>query len=120
MKKLLFSMLSLACMSLEATHFQSSMSVTPINSKNAFLIEMQIEKLLDESSTPTLIACPKIICVPGKPTQLTIESDDQADALSIQVMIPENLSQDSIRTSILMKEKDQVVLSFSNMIKVNN
>jgi hypothetical protein len=120
MKKLLLLALSLACVSLEAAHFQSSMSVSSTSNKNEFLVEMQIEKLCDGCSIPELIASPKIICSPGEPAQVTIGSEDQADFLSIQVMIPKNTSQTGVQASILMKENNQVVLSLNNDIKVNN
>jgi hypothetical protein len=119
MKNLFFLILSLVCVSLEATHFQSSMSVTPISDKNEFLIDMQIEKISDGCSSPELIASPRIICIPGEPAQLTIGSEDQSDFLSIQIIIPENTSQIGVQASVLMKEKDQVVLSFNNTIKLS-
>ncbi len=119
MKKLLL-LISLSCFSLEATHFQSSMSVTPMSNKNEFLVEMQIEKIHEEGSEPELIASPKILCVQGKPAELNIESEDKSDLLSIRVVVPENISQKAIQASVLMKEKNLVVLAFDNTIKLNN
>lgn len=118
MKNLFFLMLSLACVSLEASHFQSSMTVTPTQNDHEFLVEMQIEKVSEESA-PELIASPKIICLQGKPAEFKIESEDQNDLLSIHVMIPENMSESSIQTSVLMKEKGQIVLSFDNVTNFN-
>lgn len=122
MKKSLFLMLSLATFTLEAAHFQSSMSVTPIlnNEVNEYLVDMQIKKVVDANSAPQLIASPKIICMQGEPAQLTIESEDKADLLSIQITIPENASQTSVHASCLMKEKGEVVLSFDHVIQFNS
>ena len=120
MKRLLFLMLSFAWISVEATHFQSSMSVTPASNRNGFLIEMQIEKIGDGCSTSELIASPKIVCIPGEPAQFTIGSEDQSDFLSIQVMISKNVSAVDVEASVLMKKDNQVVLSLNNNIKVNN
>ena len=119
MKKLLVLMLGFACVGLEATHFQSSLFVTPISDQSKFLVEVQIEKLADGSSIPELVASPKMICTPGEPNQLTIGSEDQADFLSIQVTIPKNTSQESLQTSIFMKENNQIILSSNHLIKVN-
>lgn len=120
MKKLFLLLLSLACVSLEAAHFQSSMSVTPISNRDEFLVEMQIEKVHEAGSTPELIASPKIICIQGEPAELKIESEDKFDLLSIRVIVPENFSQIGIQASVLMKEKGLVVLSFDNIIKLSN
>lgn len=120
MKKLLLLALSLACVSLEAAHFQSSMSVTPTNNKNEFFVEMQIEKLCDGCSIPELIASPKIICSRGEPAKLTIGTEDQDNFLSIKVVIPDNNSETEVQSTVFMKEKDQVVLSFDNNLKINN
>lgn len=119
MKKLFLSLLSLACISLEATHFQSSMSITSINNGDAFLVEIQIEKVHEVDSTPELIACPKIICVKGEPTEIKIESEDKSDLFFVRVTVPENISQTGIQTSVFMKEKGLVVLSFDNTIKLD-
>lgn len=118
MKSLIFFMLSLACFGLEATHFQSSTSITPVGNENQFLVEIQIKKIFDDCSIPKLIASPQIICVQGQPAKLRIESEDQADLLFIQVMIPENIPQAGIQTLILLKEKGEVVLSLDNLIRV--
>lgn len=120
MKKLCLLLLSLASINLEAIHFQSAMSVTPLNNNNEFIVEVQIEKVSDEDSEPELIASPKIICAQGKSAELKIESEDQLDLLCIQIEIPEDISQKGIQAFILMKEKGLVVLSFDNMIKLNN
>lgn len=117
MKKFVFSALCLVCFSLESTHFQSTMSVSPMSSKNTFLVEMEIEKVIGSHSE--LMASPKIICVQGVPAELKIESSNQEDLLFIQVMIPENLSQTVVQASVLMKEKNQVVLSLNNVVKMN-
>lgn len=119
MKNLLFLALSLVGFNLEATHFQSSMSVIPTREKNEFLIEMKIEKVINGCTIPELIASPKIICMQGAPAQVTIGSEDQDDFLSVQVAIPENTSQTSVHASILMKEKGQVVLSCDNTINLH-
>lgn len=120
MKKLLILLLSFAAFNVEATHFQSSMSVTPISNKNEYLVEMHIKKIIDMHSSPELIASPKIICTPGEPAQLTIESEDKADLLSVQVMIPDSSIQNCVHASVLMKEKGQVVLSFDNFINLDS
>ncbi len=119
MKKILL-MLSLAVCNLEATHFQSSMSVTPINGQETieYLVEMQIEKVVDGFSSPQLIASPKMICSQGEPAQILFESEDKAELLSIQVVCDESALQKGIHASVLMKEKGEVVLSFENNIKV--
>lgn len=120
MKTLLFLMLSLATLSLEAAHFQASTSVTQIKKgTNEYLVEMMIEKRMDIHSEPELIASPKILCTEGEPAQLTVASDDQADLISINLLIPKNGSQREIQTSILIKEKDIVVLSLDNSFKIN-
>jgi hypothetical protein len=119
MKKLLLLALSIACVSLEAAHFQSSMSVTS-TSNNEFLVEMQIEKLCDGCSIPELIASPKIICARGEPAKLTIGAEGQDDFLAIEVVIPDNESGTELQSKIFMKEKGQVALSFNHSLKVNN
>ncbi|MCI0382176.1 MAG: hypothetical protein L0207_03885 [Chlamydiae bacterium] len=119
MKSLLLLIASLTAFSLEAAHFQSSMSVTQLNDTNEYLVKMQIEKINDLDSSRQLIASPSLICLQGQPAQLTIASEDKTDLLSIQVMVPQNLQEEGIHASLLMKEKDQVVLSFDNVIKLN-
>lgn len=120
MKKLLLLALSLACVSLEAAHFQSSMSVTSTSNKNEFLVEMQIEKLCDGSSITELIASPKIICSRGEPAKLTIGTEDEDDFLAIEVVIPDYDSEIGVQSKIFMKEHGQVALSFNQNLKVNN
>ena len=118
MKKLFLSLLSFACVSLEATHFQTSMSVTPLSNQDEFLVEMQIEKIHAEGTPSELIASPKLICVRGEPSELNIESEDKSDLLSIRVLASEKISQKGIQASVLMKEKGLIVLSFNNTIKL--
>lgn len=120
MKKLLFFMFSLMALSLEAVHFQSSMSVTPESNgeTNKYFVEVRIEKFIEEHSCPQLIASPCIICTPGKPAQLMIESDE-GNSLSIQILIPEP-PKNNIQASILIKEEGKVVLSLNNIIHMND
>lgn len=114
-------MLSISALHLEGTHFQSSMSVTPISCDgiNKYHVEMQITKMIDENSIPQLINSSELICIQGEPAHLIIESEDKADLLSIQIILPANTLQKSVEASILMKEKGQVVLSSVNVIKLN-
>jgi hypothetical protein len=118
MNKLLLLIFAITCYHLEATHFQSSVQITPTSKNNEFLVETRIEKAIDNHTTE-LIASPKLICVQGKPAQLKIESKDRSDLLLIQVMIPENSSPNGIRTSIFMKEKGQIVLSSIHILKTS-
>lgn len=120
MKKLLLLVLSFVCVSLEAAHFQSSMSVTSMSNKNEFLVEMQIEKLCDGCTVPELIASPKIICSRGEPAKLTIGTEDQDDFLAIEVVIPDNDSESGLQSKIFMKEKGQVALSSNHILRLNN
>jgi hypothetical protein len=119
MKKILFLLLNLVLFNLEATHFQSSMNVTPLINENAYLVEMQIKKMVDGQDCPELVATPKIICALDQPAQLTIESEDKVDFISIQVMISDISSQKAMQASVLMKEKGHIVLSFDHVIQLN-
>ncbi len=119
MKKLLFIVLSFACVSLEAIHFQSSIAITPRNNDNEFLLKMQIEKFSDDLSISEVVASPTLVCTRGKLSQVAIGSENEADFLSIEVMIPEDSSQDSVQTSIFMKENHQIVLSSKTNFKLN-
>lgn len=102
----------------EATHFQSTMSITPVNDKNEYAVNMQIFKVTDATCSE-LVAAPKMLCVPGEPTLLTIESEDKADLLSIEATVLDSPNQKILHASVLMKEKEQVVLSFEHEIQVN-
>lgn len=120
MKKCLFLILVIAAFNVEASHYQSSMSVTPM-SENQYLVELQVEKVIDAHSSPKLFWSPKIICVPGERAQVICASDDETDLLSLQVLIPNSSSpQKSIQSSILVKEKGQVVLSLNNGVQLSS
>lgn len=93
MKKLFLLLLSVASISLEATHFQNSMKVRSLGNRNEFLVEMQIEKEEEGGFAPEIIASPKILCVQGEPAEVRIESEDKLDLLLIRVLVSENPAQ---------------------------
>lgn len=118
MIRILFLLLSLVPLSLEAIHYQNSITATPL-SHNEYLVDMQLEKVVDANSSPKLIASPKLICTAGELAELSIESEDHSDLLSIKCFIPNTPDQKSLHTTLLMKEKGEIVLSFDNVLKLN-
>lgn len=119
MKKLFFIALCLATFNLEATHFQSSMNVNPMNNSGEYLVEMQVEKMTDAESAPQLIAAPKIICREGERAEMIIEPEGTGNFLSFQVLASKNPSQTAVQGSVLIKEGGQVVFSHDHVTNVN-
>lgn len=110
------NLLALFCLStgfgLEASHFHSAISVTPMNETDYFA-EIQIEKIFDEKESE-IIATPTLMCVKGERAELIVESEDHRDLLSIQLLVPEDVENIGFQYSILMKKNNQVVLSFTS------
>jgi|688.fasta_scaffold08479_13 hypothetical protein len=111
----IFVLLSLAVCPLEASHFQSSISVKPINETQC-LAEICLEKK-EASEQVELIAAPKIVCTRGEPAGLTIASEDQSNLLKIEITVPKN-NEEPVQASFFMKENDQVVLSLNQSIQL--
>lgn len=100
--------LCLISASIQAVHFQTSTSVTPIESSNEsdarkYLVEIHITTM-DQDSKPELIASPKIICQEGVPAHLKIGSaDNTPDLLSIEALVSKDPASPCVRTTIEMK-----------------
>lgn len=118
MKNLFFFLFCMIGLSLEAAHFQSDMTVKPTDHENEYLVEMKIQKFHDGSAIPELVASPKLLCIQGEAAQMRMGSEDEADLLAIDILIPKNDSQEGTQVSVLMKEAGQVVLSYNNRIKI--
>ena len=122
MKKILSLLLSLGICSLEGVHFQSSTTVTPtkIGETVEYLVEMEINKFAHaDSPLPELIAAPKLICIAGESSTVTLESLHNIDLLSVQVTIPKSVHQTGVQTQILIKEKGEAALTFDSTLKLN-
>lgn len=123
MKKLLFLVLSLACLNLEATHYTSKLSVTPTSEKNEFLLGIKIEKICDGCSVPELIASPELLCCLGGTTKITMgpeESGEEEAFLWINAAMPANESSIRLECSIVLKEEGKIVLSHTQILEINN
>lgn len=104
MNKLLLSILLLTGTALK-TSFQSCASEIPLNNKNTneYFVEMRILRVVDEHSSPQLIASPKIICVQGQPAQIAIGSENESNFFSVDLVISENETLTSLHTPYLIK-----------------
>lgn len=117
MKKIIALLLCVAFVSMEAAHYQSTMSITQIGDKNEFLMELEIEKLSEGSSE--VVASPQLICIPGMSSYLTIGSENEADYLFVKALVAKDGSR-GVQTSVFMKVEDQVVLSSHHTVTLNN
>ena|ERR1700722_11311299 len=128
MKILLFSLLLIfAVFKLEAAHFQSSMSVVrrveysscgQTYKYNEFFVEIQIKKVVDDNSSPLLIASPKLICFKNQPASFVIESDDKNALLSVQIEVSGYMDI-NVNAHLLLEEDGQVVLDLENFMSIS-
>lgn len=119
MKKWMMLALSLAFVKLQGDpiqeHVQSIVSITS-EKNNEYLVEMRIEKMIDDQSQ--VIANPKLMCILGEPAELKIGTKEDSDFLFINAMISETGTEKNMHTSILMKENGQIVLSSDQIINI--
>lgn len=120
MKKILFAFICFTGFGLEAAHFSCDVTVTPVSQTQQYLAEVQIKKVSDLCLEPELVACPKLVCQRGEHAHFSVESEDHADILSVQVFIPQNIAQTGVQTSIFMKENHQIVLSLDHRTRISD
>ena len=123
MKRYLFATICLMTFGLQAAEFSHKITIAPVTSetgKQEYLAKILIERKADENSTAVTFASPELVCVEGETSKSEIASEDKADHLLVTVLVSKDSEQTKAKTTVFLKENNQVVISSEEEIDIKS